>query len=97
MVLSTSDSRTRSIVKAISWRATGSIDTFVLSWLVTGSFIFAGSIASIEVVTKIILYYFHERVWATIPFGKGISEASNMTRDLAAETSTASERNISSV
>ena len=60
----------RSLVKAVSWRATGSIDTFVLSWLITGNLGFAGSIASIEVFTKITLYYLHERAWSVIPFGK---------------------------
>ncbi|MGN6550604.1 MAG: DUF2061 domain-containing protein [Pararhizobium sp.] len=68
------DSHARSIVKAVSWRATGSVDTFVLSWLITGSVKFAGSIASVEVVTKIVLYYCHERVWAVIPFGRRLAE-----------------------
>ncbi len=70
MFLPSRDSHTRSIAKAISWRVTGSIDTFILSWLITGNLKFAGSIASIEVITKVVLYYFHERAWAIIPFGK---------------------------
>lgn len=68
----------RSLVKAISWRATGSIDTFVLSWLITGSVGFAGSIASVEVFTKITLYYLHERAWSFIPFGKRQPMASRL-------------------
>jgi uncharacterized membrane protein len=60
----------RSIAKAVSWRITGSIDTFVLSLLITGSFKFAGSIASVEMLTKIGLYYFHERAWHFIPWGR---------------------------
>lgn len=59
----------RSLVKAVSWRALGSIDTFLLSWLFTGSPKAAGAIASTEVVTKIGLYYFHERVWSSIRWG----------------------------
>lgn len=70
MFLPSHDSHTRSIAKAISWRVTGSIDTFILSWLITGNLKFAGSIAGIEVITKIVLYYLHERAWAIIPFGK---------------------------
>jgi uncharacterized membrane protein len=64
------DSHRRSIAKAISWRTTGSIDTFVLSWLITGNAIFAGSIAMTEVVTKIALYYLHERAWTRIRWGR---------------------------
>ncbi len=60
----------RSWVKAISWRLAGSLDTLILSYLVTRSFVFAGSIASAETITKIVLYYVHERTWAAIPWGK---------------------------
>ena len=67
---SAGDARRRSFAKAVSWRVTGSIDTFVLSYLITGSFKVAGSISIVEVVTKILLFYFHERVWAWIPWGK---------------------------
>lgn len=63
------ESHSRSLVKAASWRALGSIDTFVLSWLFTGSVKAAGAIASTEVVTKIMLYYFHERLWSSIRWG----------------------------
>jgi uncharacterized membrane protein len=64
------DAHRRSLAKAVSWRVTGSIDTFVLSWLITGSIKIAGSISLVEVVTKILLFYFHERLWAWIPWGK---------------------------
>ena len=59
----------RSVAKAVSWRVTGSIDTFVLSAIITGSFKLAGSIASVEVITKVILYYFHERAWSLVRWG----------------------------
>jgi uncharacterized membrane protein len=65
------EAHSRSIAKAISWRITGSLDTFALSWLLSGSFKLAGSIAVTEVVTKIVLYYFHERVWHVVPWGRG--------------------------
>ncbi len=60
---------TRSLVKAISWRVLGSIDTFVLSWLFTGNPKAAGAIASTEVVTKMVLYYVHERAWSGVGWG----------------------------
>lgn len=59
----------RSLIKAISWRVVGSLDTFVLSWLFTSNVKAAGAIASTEVITKILLYYFHERVWSAIRWG----------------------------
>jgi uncharacterized membrane protein len=64
------EAHTRSLIKAVSWRVTGSIDTFVISLFVTGKISLAGTIATVEVVTKIALYYFHERVWAIIPWGR---------------------------
>jgi uncharacterized membrane protein len=60
----------RSVAKAISWRVTGSLDTFLISWLVTGKPLIAATISAIEVVTKIILYYFHERIWLKIRWGR---------------------------
>jgi uncharacterized membrane protein len=56
-------------MKAVSWRALGSIDTFVLGWFFTGHVGVAGAIASTEVLTKIVLYYFHERAWAAFTWG----------------------------
>jgi uncharacterized membrane protein len=64
------DTRSRSLAKAISWRITGSIDTMVLSFLITGSMKFAAAIGLTEVVTKSVLYYLHERAWLKIPFGR---------------------------
>lgn len=62
--------RSRSIAKTISWRTVGSLDTLLLGYIFTGSFVIAGSIASTEVVTKIVLYYFHERGWAHVKWGR---------------------------
>jgi len=63
------DSHPRSFFKAVTWRALGSIDTFGLSWLYTGSTSYASAIAGTEVFTKIFLFYFHERIWALIGWG----------------------------
>ena len=60
----------RTVVKTISWRVLGTIDTIVISYLITGSLAMAASIGSIEVVTKMILYYFHERGWDKLSFGR---------------------------
>jgi len=60
----------RSIIKAVSWRVTGSIDTFVVSYIITGKAVLALSISGVEVFTKIFLFYFHERLWDRIKFGK---------------------------
>lgn len=59
----------RSIVKSISWRAVGTVDTIIISWLVTGTLSLAFSIGSIELVTKMVLYFCHERAWNLIKWG----------------------------
>ena len=53
-----------SLLKTISWRIVGTIDTITISFIITGEIRSALSIGSIEVVSKMILYYFHERIWA---------------------------------
>lgn len=65
-----SEKATRSIVKAISWRIVGTLDTILISWFITGKITMALSIGLVEVVTKMILYFFHERIWNTIKWGK---------------------------
>ena len=64
------EKKRRSMAKAISWRLSATIDTFIISFLVTGQFRFAISISVIEVATKILWYYFHERIWDKINFGR---------------------------
>jgi len=66
-----SEKHYRSIAKAISWRVTGTIDTIIVSYLVTGKVRVAISIGFVELFTKIGLYYFHERVWNRLSFGRG--------------------------
>jgi uncharacterized membrane protein len=53
----------RHILKTISWRIIGTIDTMILSWIITGSWKWGLAIGGTEVITKMVLYYFHERVW----------------------------------
>lgn len=60
----------RSLIKTISWRITGSSATFLISYIVSGSFAMAGSIAAIQVTANTILYFIHERIWNRIVWGK---------------------------
>ncbi len=61
----------RSLLKAISWRITGSLDTILLSWLFTQNVNTALAIGLTEVLTKTLLYYFHERAWSRVRIGVG--------------------------
>ncbi len=72
----------RSLVKAFSWRVTGTIDTMIISFLVTGRLQFAVSIGLIECFTKIALYYMHERVWNKLSFGR-VSTVPGTGRDVS--------------
>lgn len=60
----------RSVVKAVSWRIVGTLDTITISWLLSGELALAFSIGSIELLTKMILYFFHERAWNQVKWGK---------------------------
>ncbi|WP_439131905.1 DUF2061 domain-containing protein [Polaribacter sp.] len=60
----------RSIVKAFSWRFIGTLDTLIVSYFLTGKIALAASIASVDFLTKLVLYFFHERIWNTIKWGK---------------------------
>ena len=57
------DSKFKSVAKAFSWRILGTFDTIVISYFITGELKMAFSIGSIEVFSKIALYYVHERIW----------------------------------
>ena len=56
-------SRKRHIAKAITWRAVGTIDTLVLAWIITGDPMTGLQISLFELITKMLLYYLHERAW----------------------------------
>jgi uncharacterized membrane protein len=59
----------RSVLKAISWRIIGTLDTMALGWLITGSPLMGLKIGGLELITKFVLYYFHERIWLQFKFG----------------------------
>jgi uncharacterized membrane protein len=56
----------KSVVKTISWRCVATVDTFAIAWLITGHLDWASAIAGLEILTKTVLYYLHERGWAKI-------------------------------
>lgn len=63
------DSKKRHIAKTITWRVVGTIDTMLLAWFISGDPMIGLQVGGAEVVTKMILYYFHERTWYRIDFG----------------------------
>lgn len=53
----------RHVLKALSYRLVGTVHTFILSYVIFGSIELGAVFGSVELVTKTILYYVHERVW----------------------------------
>ena len=64
------DNVKRSLLKTISWRIIGTLDTILISWAITGALSLAFSIGFVELVTKMVLYFFHERAWNKINWGR---------------------------
>lgn len=60
----------RSVAKALSWRVIGTLDTLIVSYVLTSEISIAASIASIDFLTKMVLYFFHERIWNAVKWGK---------------------------
>lgn len=58
-----SPDKLRHVLKTLTWRLVGTIDTILLGWFITGNLETGAKIGGIELVTKMILYYFHERIW----------------------------------
>ncbi|KPF61846.1 hypothetical protein IP88_15315 [alpha proteobacterium AAP81b] len=67
---STKEQHRRSLMKAVAWRVFASLDTTILALIYTGNLKMAVSIGGAEVITKIFLYYLHERAWERITLGK---------------------------
>jgi len=53
----------RHLAKTVTWRIVGTLDTIILAGLITGDWKIGLSIGGIEVITKMILYFLHERAW----------------------------------
>ena len=60
----------RSLAKTITWRVVATTDTFIIAWLFTSDEVIAASIAGLEVVTKLVLYYIHERGRTSVKWGQ---------------------------
>ena len=68
------DHHWRSIVKAVSYRITGTVTTILISWAITRQLKFALSIGFADVFIKILVYYLHERVWNRVKAGLAIPD-----------------------
>lgn len=64
------ETKKRSILKAISWRTWATITTAVIVFIFTGKFALAVTVGLLEVFAKMALYFFHERLWHKISYGK---------------------------
>jgi uncharacterized membrane protein len=67
--MNTTVSRKRHILKTITWRIVGTLDTMVLAWVITGNPMTGLKVGGAEVITKMVLYYLHERAWYRSKFG----------------------------
>jgi uncharacterized membrane protein len=67
--MTTKLSRKRHILKTITWRIIGTMDTMLIGWLVSSDPLIGLSIGGFELITKTVLYYFHERIWYKSKFG----------------------------
>lgn len=76
-------SRKRHIAKTITWRIVGTLDTIMLSWIITGNALTGLKIGGAEVFTKMVLYYLHERVWFRINLSKTKITPESRKRHLA--------------
>lgn len=63
------ESHLMSVMKALSWRLIATMTTIIISYFVTHRLSFALAIGSTEMIAKIVLYYFHERIWLTLQSG----------------------------
>ena len=59
----------RHLIKTFTWRGIGTLDTILISFLLTGNGVLGLQIGGVETITKMILYYFHEKLWYKINFG----------------------------
>jgi len=61
--------RSRHLLKTITWRIIGTLDTMLLGWFVSGDHKVGLTIGSLELLTKMVLYYGHERIWYSVDYG----------------------------
>ncbi len=85
-------SRARHIAKTITWRIIGTIDTMLVGWIITGNPLTGLKIGGFEVLTKMTLYYFHERAWYKINLG--LDRPKNISNDINWEPSETSHSQV---
>jgi uncharacterized membrane protein len=66
----TFETRGRSVVKALSWRVLAGFITVGVVLTMTGELKFAAEIGTIDTLTKLLIYFVHERVWNKIGYGR---------------------------
>lgn len=59
----------RHLAKTVTWRLIGTLDTIVISWIISGNPIIGLKVGFVEVFTKMVLYFLHERLWYKTKFG----------------------------
>jgi uncharacterized membrane protein len=69
LILFKDPSAKRHVAKTITWRIVGTLDTMVIGWLITGNPVTGLKIGGIEMFTKMILYFIHERIWFKLNLG----------------------------
>ena len=76
------NSNKRHLLKTFSWRAIGTLDTVLLGWLVTGNPFTGLKIGSVEVFSKMLLYFGHEKLWYKINFGLDLRNKGNRLKKI---------------
>ena len=64
------ETHVRSIAKAVSWRIVATLTTVLLVYVFTGNLLVSGGVGLTELLSKLLIYYVHERVWNAIGFGR---------------------------
>lgn len=82
---SISDSNKRHILKTVSWRMIGTFDTVLFGWIIVGNPLAGLKIGSIETVSKMLLYFGHEKLWYKINYGLDIRSRSKRIKKLQAQ------------
>ena len=74
------ESHKRHILKTFSWRIRGNLDTILVCWIITGNPMTGLKIGTVEVITKMVLYYLHERTWYNVNYGLGTRRSKEETK-----------------
>ena len=64
------ESRRRSVAKAISWRILAALITAGVALAMTNELAFAAKIGLIDTTVKLLIYFFHERLWNKFNYGR---------------------------